>query len=239
MKFLENESSYRSNRMNQLFHQLQSVVIPSIIDDIRYVHSVSYERSWTNRARYWFSQFKQIKWLKRSGIVNNRARKNYHRSYQSDHRSSNVKDEFEVTNNVNVKSELVVKPKASSLGKNTDKSENILKVQSKNLSLREQVTNMQPEKTVQIMSTIVEKPIELDDSNNDVVLEKIVEAEHEGIAVESQDKVDLGADKECESDNLSSSLVIIEPNISVVTVPDDDNNDSSSNANPPEGDNIN
>lgn len=36
IKFLENESAYRSNRMNQLFYQLQNVVIPSVIDDIRY-----------------------------------------------------------------------------------------------------------------------------------------------------------------------------------------------------------
>lgn len=225
--------------MNQLFHQLQSVVIPSIIDDIRSVHSVSYERSWTSRARYWFSQFKRIKWVKRSGIVNNKyhAREYHHRSYQSDRRNYNVKDEFEVTNNVNVKSELVVKPKALSLGKKTVKSETILQVQSEDISLRKQVTNMQPEKPVQTMSTIVEKTMESEDSNNVLVVEKIVEVEHQEIGVESQDKVD--ADKECESDNLSSSFVIIEPNISVVTVPDDDNNDSSNNANPPEGDNKN
>lgn len=53
-------------------------------------------------------------------------------------------------------------------------------------------------------------------------------ADHQQVTV---DKVDHRADKEDESD-LSIPCVIIEPNISVITVSDDDSFHSSDNANP-------
>lgn len=211
--------------MNQLFDQLQSVVIPSIIDDIRYVHSISYEKSWTNRARYWFSLFKHIRREKGSEAHARRPRR------------SNT-DEVDDTRRI--KSEVISTPQTLSTDVKSVKIENVPVIQSKDT-----ISMEQEDKNIQTMSNIVEKTIESDDLNN--ILEPVRTAESETVmsvgnvdtplvSAENDDKAQLDEENGIE---LSNSLVIIEPNVSLVTVADDDHHDSSNNDNPPEGVNEN
>lgn len=236
MRFLENESAYRSNRMNQLHHQLKSVVIPTIIDDIKYVHSVSYEKCWANRARYWFNLFKQIKWEKHSSALGDRARTNDKRSHRSERR--NHKDEVDAANDENIKSEVIVKRKAYAFDGRCVKIEKNSNIQSKDKILQKQIPN--PDESAEsALSNIAEKTLASDGCNGNLTPDKNVEEEHQEVTVESEEKVDLEADKEIVPNYLSHSLILIEPNVSVVTVSDDDNHDSNINDNPPEGDTKN
>lgn len=105
MMFLESESDYRSYRANQLFHQLQCVVNPSIIDDIRYMHSIVYTKEWNHRESFWSSQFYQIQW-EESRVTSSHADGSY-----------NINDEIDATKSVNIKPEEVIIPKASPLAR--------------------------------------------------------------------------------------------------------------------------
>ncbi|KAJ6639930.1 hypothetical protein Bhyg_12677 [Pseudolycoriella hygida] len=243
LKFLESESYYRCNRMNQLFRQLQTVVRPTIVDDIRYMHSISYEKHWTNRARYWFNQFKEIKWGQ--GGHPSRHVKMYLTKYRPSKREiyyqNAGENKNEILNNWNVKFEKSVKnepPKSL-------KDEKLPKTQI-------------PNKTNATMSNVVTKAKTVSDCTN-VQSEEIVMAEPQVInetkevsgaeAAEQQmstgeiiavneKEVELQAqqvDKENES-VLSNSLVIVEEQISVVSVTDDD---FSHNINNPDGDTKN
>ncbi len=230
MRFLEDESAYRSNRMNLLFHQLQSVVIPSIIDDIRYVHSVAYEKSWTNRARYWFKIYRQIKWENGKWDSRNKysakGQKYQHSNQRRSYRS--YVNEDDVASDANVKTDEVA------TRRKVIKSEKKSKSQSKGTASHKQdAIEHQTVKRDQTMSNVVEKAIASNDCNNN----SVPEAPPQEIAgtVEKEDKV--GLQEANEESDLSKSLVIIEANVSVVSVPDDDNhpNDLNNDANPPEG----
>lgn len=229
MRFLEAESAYRSNRMNLLFHQLQNVVIPSIIDDIRYVHSVVYEKSWVNRARYWFSLFKQIRWENTSRYRNDGVGSKFSRKHRRSRRNYSIKDEeFGVGNNVNIKSETI----QTSIDV---KVENVSQIQAKKTTLRRKETE-NPNQTVS--NTV--------DGNNNAMLangsELTASSPPVAVVVETKATQDDVHNQEAakDSEQSNSSIVIVEPNVSVVSVTDDDRpHDASDNVNPPEGDTKN
>lgn len=244
MKFIEDESAYRSNRMNQLFSQLQSVVIPSVIDDIRYVHKVSYDVSWANRARYWFNQFKQIKWERGVHVEYSTKSQQSHSKYhgQRPYRSHKVKEEIAVSSSVNIKSEVVIMSKESPSDSKSINIEKIANMKSDGSKAHPNKpdSNVLSDKSIQTVSSTVVEPIESNNSNNNLILARNVEVQPQATACESEEKDDQPAVKDNEENegDESKSFIIVEPNISVVTVTDEDNHESS-DVDPPEGVNNN
>ncbi|KAG4080010.1 hypothetical protein HA402_006322 [Bradysia odoriphaga] len=238
MRFLEDESSYRSNRMNQLFNQLQSVVIPAIIDDIRYIHSVSYEKAWTNRARYWFTLFKRIKWEHRA---TSDGFKNQQSKHRRPYRRYANKNEADSAGKVNFKTEKGVVPKVFLFDAKSVKVEKQSKVpqgQPKNAPLPKQDPIRPPENHIQTVSHIGEHRIPSGETNNPPVSDNIVQPSRPDIETTKNVEISetVGADKESDRSN---SCVIVEQDVSLVDVKDDDNNDDSGiNDNPPEGDSM-
>lgn len=240
MRFLEDESSYRSNRMNQLFHHLQRVVLPATIDDIRYVHSVSYEKAWTNRARYWFNLFKQMKWEHR---LNGGDFTYTHSKHRRPYRRHALKEQVAPVDKMNFKSEADIVPKQWAFDAKIvkiEKRSNITPAPPKDTVLSKHDPIKQSDNRIQAAgSHIVEHTTSPDDIHADIpVFDNIVEPLRQGVAIETKENVEVNenvaADKESDRSN---SCVIIEQNVSLVVLKDDDNNCVSNNdANPPEGD---
>lgn len=215
IKFLENELNHRSYRMNQLFHRLQKVVTPSIIDDIRYVHCVSYQKSWCKRAHYWFSEFKEIQRDQYFSRTVESLPSKYQKSY------GKIKDEFDVTNNVHIKSDDVVATSKTSFDRKTVKIKKSKikkakssKIRSKDAKLRAGRPTTKSGKINQTMSSYANVWKTLQNLTNLV------------------QNLEPGADNGNESDQ-SNSFEIIEPNVSVISISEDD--DWSDDAHPSGG----
>lgn len=236
MRFLQDESFFRSNRMNQLFYQLQSVVIPAIIDDIRYVHSVSYEKAWINRARYWFNLYKQIKWEHAVDGGGDFKQQSKHRRPHRKNANINEAGVGDV-DKANFTSETFVPMKVlpfdSKCNKIEEKSTNGTQVPPKYTALQpsKQDTILPPENCIQTVSHIVQYTITPVDTNNSVLLQQQV-------PLERKETVEIGENIGAETDtDRSNSCVIAEQDVSFVDLKEDDNNnDSGKNDNLPEED---
>lgn len=218
MRFLENESTYRSKRMNALFHRLQRAVIPSIVDDIRSLHSNMYEKSWISRGRYWFSQFKQIKW--EHGLKTGFAHSNRHGNYRRAYRRYNIKDEYdgERTSSAKIKSE-TKHHRTPSFDAKRVKSEQIKNSSKKSNTMPRK---QESEKHLPPVSNIASKECDKKSSglgkNVKAAPNKRMMSPPSDVVAAKGNNVHHAAES---ANDLSKSLILIEPNISLVSVPDD------------------
>lgn len=192
----------------------------------RYVHSISYDKSWVNRARYWFNLLKQIKWEKGIKFNHHSNRTHGFSKYHGTNSYENYKVKDEDLKG-RVKSEVVITAKIPTLlGSKSDRIQK-LKSNKSNTDLSEQNSNIQSDKSVQTVGSG-------DKNNNSLLATNVqVQIQPQETAVENADN----ANQQENVENESESFIIIEPNISVVTITDEDNLDASNNVDPPEGEN--
>lgn len=250
IQFLEHVSAYRSNWIDKLFHQLQSVVIASIVDAITYMHSLLYEKSWTHRKHYYYTLFVQIKRQKSSLVINKQIYQesddsDHQRSDQSSHQSRNIKVENDRFADICLK-------EIRDIGKRIKERDILLKELEGKRDVANRV-NVKSENYVPTSSMLdykiikVEKPdmryakllqdlemylknirdnVDVPNNMNIKSEKKDMQSERPSIGELLKKcehlQVDLGADSE---GNLSDSCEIIETNVNVVNVSEDDDHD--------------